>query len=160
MKTGFTKRTGRCLVSAAQRDGMTLIAVTLDAHDDWSAHRNMLDFGFENYRMIRLIDSGNFDFSVECTGAEILSVELFTVEGLGIFANRNVDTEKITFEVRVNRPVFAPIAKGKVLGDVLIMYEKTPVASVELVAAGEVKAKSYNKSFAEKIKDFIRELIS
>lgn len=46
VKTGYTKKTGRCLVSAAQRDGITLIAVTLDAPDDWNDHKEMLDYGF------------------------------------------------------------------------------------------------------------------
>ena len=35
VKTGFTKKAGRCLVSAAQRDGLKLIAVVLKDHDDW-----------------------------------------------------------------------------------------------------------------------------
>ena len=46
VKTGFTKKTGRCLVSAAERDGLTLIAVTLNAPDDWNDHIKMLDHGF------------------------------------------------------------------------------------------------------------------
>ena len=42
VKTGFTKKSGRCLVSAAERDGVTLIAVTLNAPDDWRDHTAML----------------------------------------------------------------------------------------------------------------------
>ena len=41
VKTGFTKKTGRCLVSAAERDGVMLIAVTLGAPDDWNDHRRV-----------------------------------------------------------------------------------------------------------------------
>lgn len=48
VKTGYTKSTGRCLVSAAERDGVTLVAVTLGAPDDWNDHKKMLDFGFSN----------------------------------------------------------------------------------------------------------------
>ena len=43
IKTGFTKKSGRCLVSAAERNGLTLIAVTLDAPDDWRDHTSLLD---------------------------------------------------------------------------------------------------------------------
>ena len=49
VKTGFTKKSGRCLVSAAEKNGLTLIAVTLNAPDDWKDHTAMLDFGFENF---------------------------------------------------------------------------------------------------------------
>ena len=36
VKTGFTRKSGRCLVSAANRNGITLVAVTLDDPDDWN----------------------------------------------------------------------------------------------------------------------------
>lgn len=46
VKTGFTERAGRCLVSAAERKGQTLIAVTLNDGDDWKDHKKLLDYGF------------------------------------------------------------------------------------------------------------------
>ena len=46
VKTGYTKRSGRCLVSAAQKNGRTLIAVTLDAPSDWDDHTRLFNFGF------------------------------------------------------------------------------------------------------------------
>ena len=46
IKTGYTKRSGRSLVSAAERDGHTLISVTINAPDDWSDHKKLLDYGF------------------------------------------------------------------------------------------------------------------
>ncbi len=49
VKTGFTKKSGRCLVSAARRDGLLLVAVTLNAPSDWSDHTLLFNYGFENY---------------------------------------------------------------------------------------------------------------
>ena len=51
VKTGFTDDAGRCLVSAAERDGMTLICVTLDAQDDWNLHASLYDQCFQDYSM-------------------------------------------------------------------------------------------------------------
>ncbi len=47
IKTGFTKASGRCLVSAAERKGVTLVAVTLSAPDDWNDHEKLFEYGFE-----------------------------------------------------------------------------------------------------------------
>ena len=47
MKTGYTKSAGRCLVTCARRDGITLVCVTLNAPDDWNDHRSLLDTGFD-----------------------------------------------------------------------------------------------------------------
>ncbi|MBQ8309808.1 MAG: D-alanyl-D-alanine carboxypeptidase, partial [Clostridia bacterium] len=49
MKTGYTQKSGRCLVSAAERDGVTLIAVTINAPNDWDDHTRMLDYGFTQF---------------------------------------------------------------------------------------------------------------
>ena len=46
IKTGFTKKSGRCLVGASEREGLTMISVTIDAPNDWSDHKNLLDFVF------------------------------------------------------------------------------------------------------------------
>lgn len=46
VKTGFTKRSGRSLVAAAQRDGRTMIAVVVDVYDTYGAAGRLLDQGF------------------------------------------------------------------------------------------------------------------
>ena len=54
VKTGYTKKSGRCLVSAAEKDDITLIAVTLSDPSDWSDHKSMLDYGFSCLERIDL----------------------------------------------------------------------------------------------------------
>ena len=58
VKTGFTKKSGRCLVSAAERDGVRLIAVTLNAPDDWNDHIALMDYGFTQLESFPVDDSG------------------------------------------------------------------------------------------------------
>jgi len=49
VKTGYTRAGGRCLVSAARRDGLCLIAVSLNDGNDWRDHAALLDWGFAEY---------------------------------------------------------------------------------------------------------------
>ncbi|MEK5505083.1 D-alanyl-D-alanine carboxypeptidase family protein [Paenibacillus sp. FSL P4-0113] len=56
VKTGFTKKAFRCLVSSATRDGRQLAAVTLNDGDDWNDHARMLDYGFRYYPLIPITD--------------------------------------------------------------------------------------------------------
>lgn len=70
MKTGFTKKTGRCLVSAAERDGLTLISVTLNAPDDWNDHAAMLDYGFSTYESVTLFDTGEYAYPFLLSGGK------------------------------------------------------------------------------------------
>lgn len=50
VKTGFTKKTGRTLVSSAKKDNIEVICVTLNDGDDWRDHKEMLEYGLNNYK--------------------------------------------------------------------------------------------------------------
>ena len=54
VKTGYTKAAGRCLVSAAERNGQTFIVVTLDDGNDWNDHTRLLDYAFENFDTLEI----------------------------------------------------------------------------------------------------------
>ncbi|MEC0372064.1 D-alanyl-D-alanine carboxypeptidase family protein [Paenibacillus chibensis] len=58
VKTGYTKKAFRCLVSSATRGGQQLVAVTLNDGDDWNDHGKMLDYGFEYFPLTSLMEKG------------------------------------------------------------------------------------------------------
>ena len=59
VKTGFTKSAGRTLVSSASRQGRRVVAVTLDAPDDWRDHGSLLNEGFAQYQIKRVVSKGD-----------------------------------------------------------------------------------------------------
>ncbi len=70
-KTGYTKKAGRTLVSTAERDGMSLIMVTINDPDDWRDHMRLFDWGFENYQMTDLQERGVEQFNIRGTNKEL-----------------------------------------------------------------------------------------
>lgn len=58
VKTGYTKKALRCLVSSATRNGQKLVAVTINDGDDWKDHQQLLDFGFDNFPLKTLAEKG------------------------------------------------------------------------------------------------------
>ncbi|GIP58151.1 D-alanyl-D-alanine carboxypeptidase family protein [Paenibacillus sp. FSL W8-0186] len=58
VKTGYTKTARRCLVSSASRAGQQLAVVTLNDGDDWNDHQKLLDYGFANYPLKKIIEAG------------------------------------------------------------------------------------------------------
>jgi serine-type D-Ala-D-Ala carboxypeptidase (penicillin-binding protein 5/6) len=46
VKTGYTHKSGPCLVASATRNGVSLIAVVLDSPDMYTDAKRLLDFGF------------------------------------------------------------------------------------------------------------------
>ncbi|WP_233146883.1 D-alanyl-D-alanine carboxypeptidase family protein [Paenibacillus selenitireducens] len=58
VKTGYTKKALRCLVSSATRNGQQIVAVTLNDGSDWVDHQHLLDYGFQNYPLKDVMHKG------------------------------------------------------------------------------------------------------
>lgn len=55
-KTGYTEKAGRTLVTSASKDGLNLIAVTLNDGNDFKNHKELYEYGFNNYQMVKVFD--------------------------------------------------------------------------------------------------------
>lgn len=55
IKTGYTRQAGRCLVSAAVRDGMTLVCTVLNCPTMYERSKELLNDAFRAYKRVRLI---------------------------------------------------------------------------------------------------------
>ena len=115
VKTGFTKKCGRTLVSAAERDGVTLIAVTLDDGDDWRDHRVLLDEGFSLYERVTLCRAGDFETTVKDGGGEIT----LSADGdLSVTLPRERGEIKVTEEYSAAGGNVRFYLDGKIIGEV------------------------------------------
>ena len=117
MKTGYTQAAGRTLVSAAERDGMTLIAVTLNAPSDWADHAAMLDYGFANYHMEEAVTAGQSLCSLPVSGSLVPFVSLQAEEtlrwpvGPGETLETRLELDGLT---SLEAPVQADVPMGRV----------------------------------------------
>ncbi len=112
VKTGFTKKSGRCLVSCAEKDGKKLIAVTLNASDDWNDHRKMLDFGFANVET-RHLDCPDLP-NIHLLGG-INSNAKITVDKASVSLLKS-DFKKLSIKVLMNDVNITPLKHGDVIG--------------------------------------------
>lgn len=70
VKTGYTKDSGRCLVTGAKRNQMQLISVVLNEPDMWQKSANILEKAFEKYSLVRLISTEDIKRTT-CCGKEM-----------------------------------------------------------------------------------------
>lgn len=139
VKTGFTKRSGRCLVGAAERDGLTLVTVTLDAPSDWSDHEQMLDYGYSLIERIDLADAGEIRYDIPVINGDGTSVGVSNIEGVSVIVGRA--KHNIERHVRLSRFLCAPIKKGEVLGEVIFTLDGEYAGTVKLVAENDINIK-------------------
>ncbi|MBE7025431.1 MAG: D-alanyl-D-alanine carboxypeptidase [Ruminococcaceae bacterium] len=136
VKTGFTKAAGRTLVSAAERGGITLIAVTLNAPDDWDDHAKMLDYGFSCMEKRCVTEKGGYAGTLRVEGGTEDSVELCFGETFSLSVLKTAETE-----VKINLPsgVQAPVSAGTVLGTGEIFANNVKMGEVPLLASAAVE---------------------
>lgn len=137
IKTGFTKTAGRCLVSAARRDGVTLIVVTLGCGDDWNTHMALYQRYFPLLERRQLAPAGELLLPV--TGGTAASVPLVQTEPPTMVALKG-EASTITEAIFAPSFGYAPIAKGDVVGRIVYYQDGRPVAESPLAAAATVPA--------------------
>ena len=153
LKTGFTKKTGRTLVSAAERDGLLLIAVTLDAPNDWKDHTQLLDYGFSRYVCVPIFASGaSFGTLPVCGGRED-TVTLVARETVYAVLPRDHDSPSYAVEA-TGHFLYAPLAKEQSVARGICRVGNR-IYTAELVTAHAVSSHTPKKvSFWERITHF------
>lgn len=149
VKTGFTKKSGRCLVSAAERDGVTLIAVTLNAPNDWDDHTALLDYGFSQLASVSFDGSG-FSAEVPVVGSE---QETVTVRGGpgGSLSLPKDQAEQVSCRVLLPAFCYAPVKAGDQLGRLQYCLDGAEVYSVPLTAQGSAELQEREPGFWERL---------
>jgi D-alanyl-D-alanine carboxypeptidase len=149
VKTGYTKSNGRCLVSAAERDGLRLIAVTLDDGNDWYDHTHMLEAGFEAYESVELCEYTNISLpEIAVVGGEQSRVRTALTDKVFVTLPRS--GAKIECKIEAIPSLSAPVSRGQDAGEIVFTYESKEIARIPLVTA-YAAAKKKEKGFWERL---------
>jgi len=138
VKTGFTKKTGRCLVSAAERDGRKFICVTLNAPDDWNDHTRLLDKAFLETVRFPLLAKGMTVNAVSVRNGSAGSIEVTAEEDFYLTERKDTQFQNAEIRLKLPQSLKAPIRKGEVLGIAEIYYDRKLLHSVNLLAAADI----------------------
>lgn len=136
LKTGYTRQAGRTLVSAAQRDGLTLICVTLNAPSDWADHTALLDWGFANYEARSLSRTGERIGQLPVSGglAPVCPVETAANLTAALSPGERVETACELAETTLT----APSSQGTQVGEIIYYVNRKELARVPLVTGRSV----------------------
>ena len=154
-KTGYTMAAGRCLVTAAQRDGGLLICVTLGRRNDWTIHTRAYEKWFSTLETVVLAGQASF------------SVELPLADGGTVLAVNSQRVAAPVFqydggaESRVKRTgpfIYGNREAGTVAGTVEYWYQGVKIGESPLVLMESVESVEKKEGFLEGIFGFFRRL--
>jgi len=149
VKTGHTAMAGYCLVTAAQNSTNELLSLVFNCPNTDNAQgafsyidsKNLLNFGFNNYKYITLASAGEVINSSKVFEAKDDARVSMTIEkDVASLLPKSIDpTVDVQMEFELPEKFKAPIKKGDALGTVSFIYQDQEIAYTTLIAANDVE---------------------
>jgi len=149
VKTGYTKAAGRILVSSATRRGRRLIAVTMNAPDDWQDHKQLLERGFTQYSIFDFVKTGQCLGRKSVLGGTDSVVQLMAADE---FSYAIAKEEELQVVIPEPGFVYAPVVAGQDAGFAYVTLGGKTVGKIPLVYGQTIEQKRQEeKSFWQKL---------
>lgn len=140
LKTGTTSKAGSCLSAAAERNGLTLVAVVLGSptsNDRFSGARKLLDFGFANYSYKEVAIEEPLN-PIKVKKGTSSQIPLSCDEKLSVLLKRGQES-KLSQTVELPQEITAPVKAGDTVGYLHISLENEEIGVVPIRAAEDSK---------------------
>lgn len=144
VKTGFTKKSGRCLVSAAERDGGCVIAVTLNDPNDWADHAALLERGLSQlYKYTP--DLSMIDDTLPVIGASDTDRVRIKIPNIEMSLTKKEDKE-FTYKVDCQKFLYAPLKAGSEVGTITFYLNGKQVGTYPITVETAVSAAAVDRT--------------
>jgi len=140
VKTGYTRAAGRCLVTAAERDGMRVICVVLNCYDWFNESERLLDAAFDRWDSIVMVNEGECIRTLDVDGGggetcgAVLEKDLSGVLTMGQLPSVSIDLPE---------RLEAPVAAGEEIGEIRLTADGEVIGRSSLLAAETVLRDTY-----------------
>ncbi|MDO4732071.1 MAG: hypothetical protein Q4B50_00945, partial [Bacillota bacterium] len=138
VKTGYTSKSGSCLVGSASRDGLRLIGVVLNCDAHYEEMCKLLDYGFASYESQQLAEAGDMIGSVKVLNGNVKRLDVVLAEDARITVEKGT---RIESEPEYDFPpaMEAPLADGQIIGTARYTDGKGTVSEIPICVKGEAQ---------------------
>lgn len=136
IKTGYTGQAGKCLVSSAIKDKLHLISVVLGSNDHFGVSRELLNFGFSNFALRKIINAHKNYGSVKIENGIKNELLLVAEDDISVPI-----TKKDIIDLKVVAPnkIKAPVYKNQPIGELQIFINGNYICSTALIASENLR---------------------
>lgn len=157
VKTGYTGKAGKCLVSSASKDGWQILTVVLNTGDIWDSSTKLLDYGFNNYDKIKIVDKNSIAYELDVLKGKEKTVKAVPTEELyaPLFKNKE-GYEVVEYLYEPPEVVKAPIKKNEKAGVLKIYADNFLLGSVDLMYNKDIESSDVFYQFRKILKSFLK----
>lgn len=142
VKTGYTKKAGRCLVSSAEKGKMEVICVVLNCNKMFEISKELLEEAFKEYRVYEIVPSYNHLISLPVLSSETKEVNLYTKESF-FYPLRPEEIGQISTKIILPHFIEAPVQKNQLVGEYQIFLQNHLLFSAKIFTIEDAKSNNF-----------------
>ena len=136
VKTGFTKKAGRCLVSSAYRNGMEVVCAVLNCGDMWNECMAKMDLAFQEYSMREIMPV--YSARIATPSAKESFARAETLYGFS-YPMKAGEPDDITVKIRLPQTLAAPLPSGSEIGGIEIYLKERLLNSQKIYTINDIE---------------------
>ncbi|MCL2234201.1 MAG: D-alanyl-D-alanine carboxypeptidase [Firmicutes bacterium] len=150
VKTGFTKKAGRCFVGSGTKDGMQVVSVVINCGPMFEETANLISRSFNEYKMEQIFyPAQEFGFTkVENSKNETTRIGVVCQK---LFPLRDGQKSELTHKITLDENLKAPMNAGDKVGVIEVLLYGKVIATETLVTLDDVQS----KNIWDRLKDII-----
>lgn len=164
IKTGFTNKAGRCLVTSTKRDNMDIICVVLGADTKKIRTQDsikLIEYVFKNFELVNLQEKFDDLFinlklkdniSIIKGKTDNISLELQDIPSL--VTVKSSEIPNIEFSVNYTDEIKAPVESGRIVGNISAKLDDNILLSKNIIIKESIQKKGILDYFIEIIGDY------
>lgn len=151
VKTGYTNAARQCLVTSAKVDNRRLIAVVLksEGRNLYTDSRALLDYGFENFKNLRVIRQDEVVTNIKIHRAENNGLDLLAEDTIIKMLPNSYESQEMIPKLDIYEPIELPIEEGQIMGKVSFYVGDEFIAETNLLADHSIYEKNLFTSISD-----------
>ena len=146
VKTGYTRKAGRCFVGSATKDDMQLICVLLNCGPMFEDCEKLLEKGFKEFKKYKLVANGDKLGFVDVKKSNVEKVDIISSKDFSYPLKRD-ELKDVKLEVIKEKELVAPIKEEQQIAQVQITLENQLIFSDKIYTIKEIKANTFGSEF-------------
>lgn len=139
VKTGYTKKAGRCFVGSATKDNMQVICVLLNCVPMFEECEQLINRAFEEYKLTKILTAGDTLKTINIENSKTQNVQLNVGKDV-YFPLKEGEVDKISINIKSGDSIKAPIAAGTPIAEVEISLENQLIFSNKIYTIKEIES--------------------
>jgi len=138
VKTGYTGKAGRCLVSACERENFKTVCVVLNCSPMFEESFDLLNLAYSEYKMCEILPEYFIVRSLPVENGKKNEVKVCSKKGF-YYPIKNNEESLITFNYVLPNVLYAPINEDQIVGEVEVYLDNCLIFKEKIYTISNVK---------------------